>query len=368
MDITIRLANKNDDPDIRKLLAHNPIPGQITLAYEREPDYFLGCGPMGHFCQVVVGRHGASGDLVGLACRAMRPMFVNGQIEHVGYLSQLRIDQTYRGLWLLQAGYRYMHQLHADGRVAGYLTTIVEGNTQAVDILVKKARKSLPRYREIQQICTLALILRRPKPLPASPYELSRGSKRQLGAIAEFLKTAGAAKQFYPLYTEADFENSPITLGFQLEDFILAWHQGRLAGVVGLWDQSAYKQTVVKSYNGRLNRLRPLYNAGLRLIGARPLTAPGCPIRFAYASFICTAGNDPEIFKLLLQALYNLAAERGYAYLMVGLARTDPLLAVARRYLHLLYASRLYTVCWPDGAAWHAALDRRIPYLDIATL
>jgi hypothetical protein len=362
------LATQSDDPDIRRLLAANPIPGQITLAYEREPDYFLGCGPMGHFCQVVVGRHRANDELVGLACRATRPMFVNGQIEEVGYLSQLRIAQDYQGMWLVQTGYRYLGQLHADGRVAGYLTTIIEGNTQAIGILVEKARKSLPSYREIQRLCTLALILRRPKPLPASPYELSRGSKRELGAIVEFLRTSGPAKQFYPLYTEADFENSSITLGFQLEDFILAWHKGRLAGVIGLWDQSAYKQTVVKSYHGRLSRLRPLYNAGLRLIGARPLTAPGCQIRFAYASFICTAENDPEIFKLLLQALYNLAATRGYAYLMVGLAHNDPLLAVARRYLHLLYASRLYTVCWPDGAAWHEGLDRRIPYVEIATL
>ena len=56
-EITVRLANQSDDPDIRHLLATNPVPGQVTITYEREPDYFLGCGTMGHFYQIVVGRH-----------------------------------------------------------------------------------------------------------------------------------------------------------------------------------------------------------------------------------------------------------------------------------------------------------------------
>jgi hypothetical protein len=385
-----------DDADIRRLLATNPIPGPITLTYEREPDYFLGCGTMGHFYQVVVARHQPSGELAGVVSRTTRPLFVNGQVEEVGYLSQLRIDERFQGRWLTPQGFRYLRQLHADGRVTSYLASIIEGNEQATGILVKRPRRGYPTFRHICRLWTLALILRSPKPIPASTYEISRGStvdfgpnpknsypssnkmdvdtlpfdseSSGLGKVIAFLRQHGAAKQFFPAYTEADFGDSPLTQDFNLEDFFLARYQGNLVGVIGLWDQSAYKQSVVQAYNGTLGRLRPLYNLGLRLIGAQPLPSPGEQIRFAYASFICIANNDSDIFDLLLRYIYNLATERGYAYLMVGLTENDPLLVVARRYLHLPYLSQLYTVCWDEGNNRLWKLDHRIPYVEIATL
>src|SRR5688500_16082267 len=105
------LATPDDDPAIRRLLATNPVPGHITLSYEREPDYFAGCGTMGHFWQVLVAREEETGRVVGLACRATRPLFVNGQVEEVGYLSQLRVDNAYRGRWLVAKGFHKMHAL-----------------------------------------------------------------------------------------------------------------------------------------------------------------------------------------------------------------------------------------------------------------
>jgi len=105
-----------------------------------------------------------------------------------------------------------------------------------------------------------------------------------------------------------------------------------------------------------------------RLSGASPLPQVGDHIRSAYASFICAADNDPDIFRVLLRHVYNLAARRGYAYLMVGLAACDPLLPVARRYRHIAYRSRLYTVCWQDGGNFHERLDGRVPYVEVAAL
>jgi hypothetical protein len=195
---------------------------------------------------------------------------------------------------------------------------------------------------------------------PASPADLP--------AIVSFLHQHGSTQQFFPVFSEADFAASATTLDFRVEDFVVARQNGQIIGVMGLWDQSRYKQTIVRAYHGSLRWLRPFYNAWLRLSGAQPLPPPGQPIHFAYASFICVAQNNPGTFGILLRYVYNLAVARGYAYLMVGLSTRDPLLAVARSYAHIPYYSRLYTVCWPDDRRFHEKLDQRIPYVEIATL
>lgn len=377
MDCTFELATPDDDESIRHLLVANPVPGPITLSYQREPDYFLGCGTMGHFYQVAVGRQPIDGTIIGLGCRAIRPLFVNGQVREVGYLGQLRIDQRFWGRWLLSRAFRYLRHLHeADQRVTGYITTIIEENQVAHGVLVKHALRHFPRYREVDRIHTLGLIVARAArllvsiPCRSRGYEICQATSTDLSPIVAFLQEHGAKRQFFPVYTEADFQSSPLTAGFCNEDFILAKRRGQIVGVIGLWDQSSYKQTVVHAYSGKLRRMRPLYNLGARFVGAHPLPLPGEHLSYIYASFICVAQDDPAIFGALLWRAYCLSAERGYAYLMVGLTTRDPLLKVVQRYPHIPYYSRLYTVCWSDEAelSLHEQLDGRIPYVEIAAL
>ncbi len=365
------LAAPADEAAIRRLLRDNPIPGQMDISYEREPDYFLGCPVMGHTCQTLVARELASGQVVGLATRALRPLFVNGQAEVVGYIGQLRVDRAHQAHGLVAQGFRLLRQLHADGANTGYITTIIEGNAVAEGVLVQKARRLFPVYRPVCRLFTLALIVRRPRwPWPrsqAASLELRPAASVDLQDVVAFLQEQGRHKQFFPVYT-ADDLTGPATRDLRLDDVAVACRRGRIAGVLGLWDQSTYKQSVVRSYRADLRRLKPLYNLGAYLLGAQPLTAIGQPIHFAYASLACVQDDDPAIFQPLLAWVYNRAAERRFAFLMLGLAEGDPLLAVARRRLHIAYTSTLYTVCWREDAAWHDRLDGRPPYVEIATL
>ena len=99
MNLQIDLAGPNDDAAIRRLLATNAMPGRITVTYEREPNYFAGCQTIGSGCQVLVAR--AEDQIAGVACRATRPMFVNGRVMKIGYLGQLRVAERFRGRWLV---------------------------------------------------------------------------------------------------------------------------------------------------------------------------------------------------------------------------------------------------------------------------
>ncbi|HEX6085934.1 MAG TPA: GNAT family N-acetyltransferase, partial [Thermoanaerobaculia bacterium] len=150
--IAFSLAAPADDAGIRRLLATNPMPGRIRLRFEREPSYFAGCAPE---TDVLVARDGER--VVGVACRTMQKLYVNGAAEEVGYLGQLRVDRAYRGRLLTARGYRVMRELHEQRPARGYYTTIVEGNAQAEGVLVRRSRGVMPRYRFLDTLVTCAV-------------------------------------------------------------------------------------------------------------------------------------------------------------------------------------------------------------------
>jgi predicted N-acetyltransferase YhbS len=357
--IAFALATPDDDPGIRHLLASNAVPGRISIRYEREPDYFAGCTTMGQ-TQVLVAR--AGGTVVGVACRALRPMYINGEPQTVGYLGQLRVDRAYRGRWLVAHGFRMLHELHREAPPRGYVTTIIEGSREAEGVLVKRARGSMPRYRRIDRLMTLALrsSARRPAARPAA-------EPRSLGEIVAFLNREGRRRNFFPMYDEESFSNG-MTRGFDARDFVTVDRDGELAGVAGFWDQRGYKQSVVHGYEPMLRFARPFYNAAAALTQRPPLPAAGSSLATAYGSFFCVRGDDASVARNLIEQLLARARERSADHLLLGLLESDPLLTVAQRFAHIGYPAAVYTVAWDDDHDLHDQLDTRPRYLEIAAL
>jgi hypothetical protein len=371
MKFSFELAEPEDDPALRRLLANTPMPGRITVAFEREPDFYKGCTTLGPFWQVIIARHTDSQEIAGVMCRAVRSHFINGAPIDLGYIGGIRVAEKYRGLWLLQRGLTYFRELHTDNRTPAYWGAISDENEISRGLLVDRRRRSFPTTHEVARIYTLGIILRVPrKPLPFDG-QIQGGSVSVLPEIIEFLQRYGAERQFFPVYSEADFLGGEIVRGFNIQDFFVARRNGAIVGILGLWDQGGFKQSVVRGYDRSLRLMRPIYNLGARLIGAQPLPALGEHIHSAYASFICVANDDPEVFAALLRAVYNLAAQRGYASLMLGLALNDPLLPIARQYTHISYNSRIYIGFWEDMDKKYnlfKKLDEGVPYFEIAAL
>jgi hypothetical protein len=355
-DVTFSLANREDDAAIRALLARNPMPGRIQVRYEREPDYFAGCATMGE-TQVLVAR--ADGQLVGVACRAVRPVYVNGVREEIGYLGQLRVDRNYRGRFIVLRGFGFLHQLHRASHPRGYVTTIVEGNGEAEGVLVQKARGPMPRYRKLDRLFTLAL---RPKPVERRPL---RPPSVEIKEILSFLAREGPNRNFFPVHDAFDTD---ATRDFNPADFAVVHRDGEIAGVAGLWDQSAYKQSIVHDYDAVTRFLRPLYNVAAPFLRKPSLPRTGDALRFGYGSFFCVRVSEESVARELVTQLLGLAHERGLQHLLLGFTESDPLLAMARSFPHVAYPSGVYTVAWDGETDFHDQLDARPRYLELASL
>jgi hypothetical protein len=357
-EVAFDIATRADDAGIRRLLSANPIPGKIRIRYEREPDYFAGCATMGA-TQVLVAR--ADAQVVGVACRSIRPMYINGEPAPVGYLGQLRVDPQFRGRWLVLRGFRKLHELHRQWPPRGYVTTIIEGNDEAEGVLVRRARGPMPRYRKLDRLLTLAL------PTAGRANVKTARGERPLSDIVAFLQREGRRKNFFPVYDEQSFVDGT-TRGFDPQDFIVLERDGVIAGVAGLWDQSAYKQSIVDAYDPLTRAARPFYNTAAKLLHRATLPKPGTALRFAYGSFFCAIDDDASIARELITQLLSAARARHTDHLLLGFTETDPLLAVARTFRHVAYPAGIYTVAWDDGTDFHDGLDARPRSLEIASL
>lgn len=360
----IRLGTADDEPDLRHLVGSTPMPGAVTVRFAREPDYFLGTTIMGDPCDVIVGRHLPDGALAGMACRAERQSFVSGVETRTGYLGQIRIAEGLRGNWLIQRGARLARELSPPGLV--YLGVIARENPRARGALIERRPPGGLRAQRLSGLTTCAILLRRRQPRPASGIRVGCASDAMMPQVVAFLRGHGASRQFFPAYSIDDFTGGTRMRGLAAHDVMIAHRGDAILGVMAAWDQMAYKQDIVEGYGPALARLRPAYDAAARLVGTRPLTAPGEAMPLSFSACIAVADDDPQVMRALVGACATRAFERGHAYLMVGLADGDPLLPVVRRWPHVTYHSDIFAFSWDADPA--GMLDRRIPYVEIATL
>jgi hypothetical protein len=362
------LACDADDPDLRRLLRENPLQGSLSLSFEREPNYFNAAVIDGPFHQTVVGREGG-GAIIGVGNRSVRPMFVNGQPRDVGYMSQLRVDAKYgKGLYLargLGAGFKLYRALHADGRAPFYLMSIIEDNLPARRLLTS-GLPSYPRAQEYTRLFTYAIYPVRRKPALPVPraLRLARGREQDRQSIVDCLNRNGARKQFASSWTG----ESLFAISLSPADFAVVWDGDHILGCLACWDQTNFKQTVVRGYSSALGRWRKLLNAGSVLGGWPYLPEPNTALRYSFASHLAIDGDDPAIFGALLRETFNYNLERGFHYFTLGLAESDPLRAVVERYRPLTYVSQIYLVAWEDGYEAVRQVDARPPALEIALL
>ena len=367
---TIEAAKESDDAALRNLTSV-AMGGEIELSLRREPSFFHGVDVLGRSNSVLVARDKDNGAVVGVATRSLKPAFVDGRLTQLCYISGVRLHPDARNGLLLARGFREFRKLNEERPADITVTTIIEGNDTAMRLLTS-GRAGLPRYVDWGEYVTLAICPGRRKKsrINGERAEIVRGSLERIDEIVRFLRRTGPAKQFYPAWSEDDFQSdSTFARGFDVTRLFVAEESGRIVGTLGIWDQGAFKQTYITGYRGRLRLVRPFYNAVAAVGGLAPLPRPGARLKTFFASHIAVEDDRPEVFRGLLRAAYNWVVEEGgYTYFVLGLHERDPLLAVAKEFRHMTYPARMYVVDWGGPHEIRSRLEERIPYLELATL
>jgi hypothetical protein len=137
--------------------------------------------------------------------------------------------------------------------------------------------------------------------------------------------------------------------GLPIEHFQLAFAGSRLVAAAAIWDQRAFRQTVIRGYEPALAAARPLLNLSARLFSTPRLPPVGSTLAHAYLSPLAVAADHDAALPDFVAANLNAARARHLECLTLGLVATDPRLPhLVKRFRPRLYRSRLYRVTWPD--------------------
>lgn len=357
--------NPQDDDALRAVVRETSMAGPIELSFRREPDFFRAAGAGNHATTVLLARHRDTGRVVSTATFGLRRAFVDGREQSIGYLNSLRLLPEARGTTVLARGYHYLRRHHS---TPYSITTILDGNREARRILAS-GRAGLPVYCEAGRLHTFLLPLYCRHAAPASAPATRLATSADIPRALDTLNSCNSAYQFAPCYHPNDFvEPSQLLPGLHPGNVRLYQDGRNFLGTFAVWDQSAFKQTVVTGYSGWTRFSRPAITLAARLGLAPPLPAIGHPLSCLYAALLSSRDSDPEVFRRLLQTELAFWSRRGYTYLILGLCDGHPFLPAVEKLSAMTLVSTLYLVYWSDAVPPQLPSACRIRHLEVATL
>jgi hypothetical protein len=362
----LAVARRTDDADIRRLLRECATEGWIRLSLEREPDAFAAAAVMGPHHHYIVARTERSGQAIGLCEWSARETFIDGEVRLLPYLGALRIAASDRHrIRILRQGFDAVRRLPRPRGATPYALTMIGAENRAALRLLGRNLRGMPTYRRVEPFATFAL---RPAHARRS-IDVERAGANDLAAIAVCLERTYRQFQYAPVWHASDLTDPRRCPGLRPEDFLIVRSGPGIAACVALWDQSAFKQTIVRGYPGWLGQLRPAVNVAAPFLRMPCLPAVGQRLRQIYLSHLAVEGNDENLFRCIVTVALSEARRRGFALALLGLSPRHPLAAVlSGSWRHREYRALLHLVHWADGAAAVEQISPRIPHIEIAVL
>ena len=369
VDVEFELANARTEGHFRQMLRENALAGSINVLLTREPNAFHAAEISGDVYELMLAYQRDTRQLLGGGARFEFDAYVNGDVGRIGYLGELRVQGglKQRRRLLLNA-YRAMRRQHEKGLVPCYITTIISDNTSTRRLLEAEL-SDMPTYRPLETLVTLTIPVRQAARGTTSGISVEQCSDDQIEALVSRLESGGRNFQFHPAWTAENLRSGQRCRGIRPEDFFAIHDDAGIRGACCLWDQRAFKQTVVAGYSKRLTRVRPFFNLVAPLLRQPRLPSPGQNIQSAFLSHISVDQGDEAALLALIRSAARQAATRGIDYLMLGLAERNPFNRLLQKCFSChRYESMIYLVYWEDGREYASTIDERIPHPEVAIL
>ena len=322
--IQLREATALDNAALITLTAACTMNGDIALRVDRAPDFFALNRLEGDACRVGVVT-GDGGRILGCVAAARREVYVNGAMEVISYVSDLKVhpDARRAGVADLLTDYVRDAASGIGGAEVRCVLTILAGNAP----MEHRARgpRGAPVLSRFATLSVKAIPLLWNRPERVNGIRVRSARTGDLPAMADAWHRHAICRQLATCFDAGQLSTwiarAP---GLGVSDYLLAFDDaGRLRGFIGVWDQATFKQMRVVSYSPRLALTRRALNLIAPFAGTVPLPSPGGALPALATVHVCA--DQPHILRALLLEAYRRFRGGCHAFITVGLDERDPL-------------------------------------------
>jgi hypothetical protein len=332
---TLRLATRTDDATLRGVLRNNGMRTWVEMTMEREPSFFAGADICGKEWAVLAEERG---EVVGMYTAAIRPVYLDGRPERLGYLGGLRVNAPHRHrIGHLRRGYASIGTLAPARGTRDWWFTVIAAENHAARRLLEAGVPGLPTYHPLGEYVTFAL--------PASRGRRAGLWRRARAAhVARILEFHASRVASFDLSSVLD---AGLVSAIGVERFLLLEQRGEICGVAALWDQRAFKQIVARSYRRPIGVLVPAYNAFAKLTRRIPLPRAGEALDQTFVAFMALDLPGPFAPQLVLRDLLSHCETSVASF---GLHAGHSLAPTMRKLKALAYPATVYGVSFDCNA------------------
>ena len=351
-----------------KALCRIPVSGNISLALEREPNYYTGACVQCEKPDVYVGYDESTKSILAVMNIGVRRLWYEGRIANVRYMSDLRIHPDKQDGRLFYLLIKHFQQVTAKDKLPAQTVVFTE-NHKMINLIDKAAQRKpiakIPYYHYVGSLVTYMLNFKTNERKPGE-IKVRRAQTSDREIMQVFFDEESSKTNYYPYYDFAALGESYYQ-GIKMEDFFLAFDADILIGICGVWDQKPFKQTRIVGYSRKYQLIKPIYNLLSIFFGGQKLPASGTVLQYLNLHCILTQSNNADIFKELLANIQREFEDKGYDYLMCSMSEKDPLMPVLETIKRIRKIKGNY-YCVNDGRAISENLYNSPFYLEAARI
>lgn len=334
---TICRLGPADVDELRRIDRACTIESEIAMRFDRGDDFFA-------WANLCFERHvylgiSAGGELVGFALVGLFTGQVLGEPTPCTYVGDVRVAPEWRGQGALGAMIRESTASVWPEAPLG-LGVTKSGNRAGEGVASAFFRQSgvfaaPPVPLEVDVLPTFL------RPRPPGGIDTRPARREDAPLVADLLWRHLAGRSFAPLPTADDVEALFARPGLEPASWVVAERRGRAVGVLGAWDLTPLRGTVVTRYSAAARLLRGLHRLA-RLAWRRmpPLPELGETLRVLVTTHV--TADEPVVLRAMLVEALRRGHEAGHHAVTVGFVGHDPLAPAVRGLLRLPVRSRLH--------------------------
>lgn len=273
----LRVAEASDNRALLELTRASPMEAEVSLCFERDPDFFALARARGHG-RTLVAELGDRVVACGSVCRRMA--YLMGKPGEMGHVADVKVAAQFRRRGLARCIMNEISKSEAEREPAPYVGTVAAGNS-ATDGMVTRFGEVVPLLRLGSLTSYQLLPFRRFRSL--SGLQMGQAEPRDECELVEFLDAYYRRYSFAPVFVDGGFkqllDRSP---GMDLASYRIARRRGRIVAAVAVWNESSVKRSRVHRMNARLRCLSRLVRAAGTVLPLSPFPVEGGLLRFVH--------------------------------------------------------------------------------------